>query len=259
MTDIDIAQLWRVFGSGLAELNRCAPGSEIWLSAHASLAMSGEPYADCNMAVIDAEGEPEATLTRFVGRLRERRLPALFNLSSAAAPGLRDVALGLGLEEAGVTPLMVLGADDPRCGTRVASRGQEAIAWRVTDPSDLEGVASVCGQAFDAAHDSMMRMLDPTVLGVPGLDIFLACAGGEPVSALATTVNGGYIGIWAMATSPPCQRRGYGHAALSFALDYHQGTAERFYLTASDAGRPLYEGLGFTTVEESPTWLLRAS
>ena len=105
----------------------------------------------------------------------------------------------------------------------------------------------------------MMRMLDRTVLGVPGLDIFLACAGAEPVSALATTVNGGYIGIWAMATSPPCQRRGYGHAALCFALDYHQGRAERFYLTASDAGRPLYEGLGFTTVEESPTWLLQAS
>jgi GNAT superfamily N-acetyltransferase len=259
VTDIDIAQLWRVFGSGLAVLNRCAPGSEIWLSAHSSLAMSGEPYADCNMAVIDAGGEPEATLTRFVGRLRERRLPALFNFSSAAAPGLRGVALHLGLEEAGLTPLMVLDAENPGRGTRVASRSQETMTWRVTDPSDLERVASVCGQAFDAAHDSMRRMLDPAVLGVPGLDIFLACAGGDPVSALATTAHGGYTGIWAMATSPPCQRRGYGYAALSFALDYHQETVVRFYLTASDAGRPLYEGLGFTTVEESPTWLLQAS
>ena len=125
------------FGSCRAEPLRSRQRDR--LTAHASLAISGEPYADCNMAVIDAGGEPEATLTRFVARLRERRLPALFNFSSAVAPGLRDCALGLGLEEAGVTPLMVLDADDPRCGTRVELRGQGAIAWVSRTPRIWRG------------------------------------------------------------------------------------------------------------------------
>ena len=256
MTDTDITTLWRVFGSGLAHLSRCAPGSETWLMAHASLAMSGEPYADANTAAIDVGGEPEAELTRFVGRLRERRLPALFNFSAAAAPGLQDTAQRLGLEPCGVIPLMVLDADDAVRETRVASFVTDATTRRVTDPSDLEGVAVVCGSAFEAALDSMRRMLNPSVLKLPGLDIFLTRAGDVPVSALATTVHGGYVGVWAMATSVPHQRRGYGRAALSFALDHHRGATDCFYLTASEAGRPLYESLGFTTVEESPAWVL---
>ncbi len=87
MTSCDIAKLWAVCGSGLAHLNRCAPRSEIWLTSYAVLAMSGEAYPDCNMAVIDVGGEPQATLTSFVGRLRERRLPVSLTSARPLLPG----------------------------------------------------------------------------------------------------------------------------------------------------------------------------
>jgi GNAT superfamily N-acetyltransferase len=251
----EVAQLWTVFGMGLASLNRCAPRSEIWLRPHAALAMSGEPYADSNMAVVDVDGEQEATLVSFVGRLRERGLPAAFNLSCAATPKLTNLALGLGLEEDGVVPLMIRDAGSASRRPQVAPTG-ETSTRRVTDPADLTAVASVCGPAFDQAIGSVARILDRNVLTLPGLDIFLARSGDVPVSALATTLHGGFLGIWAMATSPSHQRQGHARTALSFALEYHQGRAEYSYLTASDAGRPLYEELGFTTVEESSAWIL---
>jgi ribosomal protein S18 acetylase RimI-like enzyme len=254
MTSSDIAKLWAVCGSGLAHLNRCAPRSEIWLTSYAVLAMSGEAYPDCNMAVIDVGGEPEATLTSFVRRLRERRLPGFFNFSSASAPRLGKLARDLELEDAGAIPLMIR-RNTPLPSASTATEGETSIQ-RVLDQADLEAVAAVCSQAFDADVPAMKRMLDPRVLTLPGLDVFLARAGDIPVSALATTTHGGYVGIWAVATSPPYQRRGHGRAALTFALEYHRNSAEVFYLTASAAGRRLYQGLGFATADEGGAWVL---
>ncbi len=255
MGDSSIAGLWAVFGMGLAQLNRSAPDSEIWLRPHAVLAMSGEPFPDCNMAVIDVGGEVEGTLRSFVKRLRERRLPALFNISSAAAPSLHEIALSLGLKQAGLIPLMVRESGDAGT-THRSSAGGEASVHRAAGPSDLAAVASVCAAAFDQDVSSMMRMLDPAILKLPGLELFLACRGDVPVSAVATTEHGGFVGVWAMATSPEHQRRGHGRTALSFVLRHHQGRAKCFYLTASPQGQHLYEELGFVTVERSAAWIL---
>ena len=51
-----------------------------------------------------------------------------------------------------------------------------------------------------------------------------------------------------MATLPEHQRKGMGRALLTRVIDdYRRRGVERFYLGATEAGRPLYASLGFET------------
>ena len=87
------------------------------------------------------------------------------------------------------------------------------------------------------------------------MDVFLARRGAAPVAALQTTRFGATVGIWAMGTAPEHQRQGAGRALLGAAMAHHRARgAARFYLGATEAGRPLYERAGFRTVAEAAVW-----
>jgi GNAT superfamily N-acetyltransferase len=61
-----------------------------------------------------------------------------------------------------------------------------------------------------------------------------------------------------MATPPEHQRKGMGRALLSQVIaDYRRRGVERFHLGATEAGRPLYESLGFQLVADLPVWVLQ--
>jgi GNAT superfamily N-acetyltransferase len=74
--------------------------------------------------------------------------------------------------------------------------------------------------------------------------------GGTPVSGAAVMMVDGLRYVALVATDPAHQRRGYAEAAMRRALDV---AAERHgdvpsFLHATDAGRPIYERMGYTTV-----------
>ena len=60
-----------------------------------------------------------------------------------------------------------------------------------------------------------------------------------------------------MATPPEHQRKGMGLALLSQVIDdYRRRGVERFFLIATEAGRPLYASLGFETIADLSAWVL---
>ena len=74
--------------------------------------------------------------------------------------------------------------------------------------------------------------------------------GGKPASGAAVMMVDGLRYVALVATDPAHQRRGYAEAAMRRALDV---AAERHgdvpsFLHATDAGRPIYERMGYTTV-----------
>lgn len=88
----------------------------------------------------------------------------------------------------------------------------------------------------------------------PGLDFHLARReSGEPAGACASFFDGTVGGIYWVGTLPEHRSHGVGRAVMISALR-HLGPDVPATLTATAAGQPLYESLGFRTVAESTWW-----
>ena len=76
------------------------------------------------------------------------------------------------------------------------------------------------------------------------------------MSGVCTSTAGSMCGVWTMSTPPEKQRHGAGRAVLLAAMqeELNRGV-DTFYLIATAAGKPLYDKLGFETVEELSIWL----
>ena len=80
------------------------------------------------------------------------------------------------------------------------------------------------------------------------------------MSTVSVSGPGPLAGIWSMATPPELQRRGAGRAALLGAMRTARDSGARtFYLMATPEGKPLYDSVGFRTVEEFPLYLAESA
>ena len=131
-----------------------------------------------------------------------------------------------------------------------------AIGVRTTVAA-LGDVADLVSAAFELDRDWVGRTFcSSALLPARAVSFFLASKDGEPYSAVTTTASGADVGIWSMATSPNHLRQGAGRAVLLAAIEHHRGLgATTFYLIATPSGKPLYDSLGFKTVDEFPMWV----
>jgi GNAT superfamily N-acetyltransferase len=122
-------------------------------------------------------------------------------------------------------------------------------------------VADLVSAAFELDRAWVGRTFcSNTLLESPTLSFFLASKEGEPYSAVTTTAGRTTVGIWSMATSPNHLRQGAGRAVLLAAMEHHRTLgATMFYLIATPSGKPLYDSIGFTSVDEFPIWVAAGS
>jgi N-acetylglutamate synthase len=222
---------------------RLAPG--------ALLGITGGPTADFNMALIDTGANGEEVLGNFVDQLTKAGVPAVFMVSSASATRLESMARKRGLEVVGTAPLMVLTVGD------AITQTSGYTVQRVVDEKGMADVADLTAAAFGLDREWVGRTFcSAALLPARAISFFLASKDGEPYSAVTTTAGGADVGIWSMATSPQRLRQGAGRSVLVAAIEHHRGLgATTFYLIATPSGKPLYDSLGFKTVEEFPMWV----
>lgn len=246
------ASLWSAARADLAVFFGHIDGAEVRVRGNALLGITGGPTADFNMSLLDEGPDDVAILEEFVGRMTAMDLPGLFMMSSAAGRRLGPIAAARGLVDAGTAPLMA------RPATALGGPSADFAIERVTDSAGMAIVNDLAASAFGMDPTWCGRTFaSPSLLGAPGVEFFLARRGDEPMSTVATTGTGATIGIWSMATPLEKQRQGAGRAALLAAMDYHQKRgAETFYLCATEAGKPLYDSLGFKTVDDIPIWVV---
>lgn len=247
-------ELIRLCARALVAQMHAAPGFELHMTRNCVLGLTGEPLADFNMLILGPDPHAEVFLTRSVARAREQGLPLTAMMSPHVAQALAPVAMQLGLTTAGSAPLMVL-----RAGTPLRSSRPAKIA-RALGP-ELVGIAGdLVAAAFDVPRDAVARCIDVGLTETAGVETYIAWGDGGPVSAVSVTPTGDTAGISLMATLPEHQGKGVGRALLTQVIDdYRTRGVERFHLGATEAGRPLYESLGFETIAHLTAWVLGSS
>jgi hypothetical protein len=245
------ASLWTAARRDLATLFSYIDGAEMVLRGNAITGLTGGPAADFNMALFDEGPDDAAVFDAFVSRVNATRLSALAMLSGAATRRLGSVAKAKGLVEVGTAPLMA------RSGTLPDASASEYSVKRVTEPRDLVIFGDLAAAAFALDRAWVDRTFAAaSLLDASALAFHIAYRGDVPMSAVCSSGGGSIIGIWTMSTPPDKQRQGAGRAVLLAAMQDHvTRRAETFYLIATPSGKPLYDSVGFETVDELTIWL----
>lgn len=245
------AHLWQTYGEAAGLQLRAAPRREVRLSADGWLALSGEPKGWLNYAYLRESPDAADLVIEYDKVIRARGGQVTAFLPRPTPPRMAEAAQAAGWQLLGATPLMVFdrrGALDEPHGYTIE---------RVVAEAQIADLQRTIAGGFGLPLASVARIFTRYQLDGPGIDAFIAYRDGIAMSTVTVTRSGPLAGIFWVATPPEHRRQGASRAALLRAMAYaiEQGAAT-LYLAASDAGRPLYEQLGFRAVEEVDAWAI---
>lgn len=223
-------------------IHRSPDPEPVFLSPTSWVARSPLPGADVNMACVCGPSAVEQ-LTAVLELLEDRSAVVL--VGAADADAVAPAARAAGLTEAGRAPVMVLHLDASRLS-------RDPRVRRAADEADLEQVRALRRETF-ALEDDVLR---DRLTEVPTVGVWLLENEGLPVSVVVTDREGDLVGVRGMGTPHPFEHQGFGHHLLEHALAVNADEgARRAYLVATAAGEPLYEHLGFVTIERVAVWV----
>lgn len=228
-----------------------APGVELHMTRRCVLGLTDEPLGDFNRLTLGADPQAEAFLIRSAARAKERGRPLTAVMSPNIVERLAPVATRLGFTAVGAAPLMVLRPD-----VDVPSSRPTKVV-RALGPELVSAAGDLISAAFDTPRDVIARCIDVCMTETADVETYIAWDEAGPMCTVSVTLTGATGAISLMATPPQHQRKGFGRALLSQVInDYRRRGVKRFHLGATEAGRPLYESVGFELVADLPVWIL---
>lgn len=219
---------------------------------------SGLPVAFFNVGLVTGRSVSADDLGRLGRRACEfaadRQVPWLFvTTQEALAPGTDAAAA---LDACGLVPIMALTG---MIAERIAPVTRMPEGLELTVPADPASCASLLD--VNSAAYAMDLEAGKAVMGRPDFWAphfpVLGRAHGQPASTSAVLMVEGYRYVALVATDPGHQRRGYADAAMRQSLVNAarvHGEAPTF-LHATDAGKPVYERMGYRTVTSHGVYL----
>ena len=248
---MDTDTLWLELADHLARLFAPAgpavergPG---WLAV-----LSREQHTDVNICALLSDATPESSAA-LAGLLEESGLPGVVS----AATGLREDVVEP-LQRAGFAPEPL---SEPLMWleSRPSPAAGDFEVRRVRTGEELARAIEVAAAGHGFERRMLARILTRAVQADEDVATWIAWSGDEAAS-VAWLTRGPRIGVWQMNTPARFRRRGAARPTLAAALDevWEDGT-EGAFLWSSPAGRPLYEGVGFTAVAERRVWVLGGS
>ncbi|MDP2011553.1 MAG: GNAT family N-acetyltransferase [Phenylobacterium sp.] len=244
-------ELMQLCVRALATQMSAAPGVELHMTRSCALGLTDEALADFNRLTLGDDPDVEGFLIRSVARAKERGRPLSVVMSPRAAEAVAPTATRLGLTAVGTSPLMVLRPNVP------IKLGPPTKIVRALGP-ELAGIAGdLIAAAFGTRRDVIARLIDVGMTETSGVETYIAWGDEGPMCTVSVTPTGNTGGITLMATPPEHQRKGIGRALLSQVIDdYRRRGMERFHLGSTEAGRRLYDSLGFELVADLSVWIL---
>lgn len=179
-------------------------------------------------------------------------LPWNVQLRPPYADGIEDEFARRGLVRTEDIPFMVL-TDVSRLAT--ATEATPATFRRAVAFRDIDEVITLLEQGFGMPPELTRESFPVALLTSREITSWIATAS-ENVSTSMGYLHGGMCGVFNVAT--PEQHRGNGYGAAVTAHTVQQAFAagaKAAYLQASPLGHPVYERLGFITVERWRQWM----
>jgi GNAT superfamily N-acetyltransferase len=236
--DRSYAAAWRAFLTA-------APDPAV-VERSAVMVSSGIPVGLFNPAfVLGPQEDPVAVVAEVRAHYDALGTPFALYLRDGVAPGVSEAASAAGLVEHYRPPLMVL---DPIERGPGAAPGDPELEVVVLAEEHLEAYGRVLASAFGMPESMAGLLVNDKLLEAPGVTGLLGLADGEPVATSAVHRHERIAGIYNVAVRPDAGGNGFG-TALTWAAVRHgaQDGAELAVLQASEAGRPVYERMGFAT------------
>ncbi len=226
-----------------------------WIRREAScIAMvSGVEVPTLNGVVVGSEQFDARRVARLLDDVAASGLPYCLQVRPACVSDANELsaAHALALEEDAI-PLMVL--EDPL--HLEAAQSVDALVIRELEPADADIHAHVAAAGFDAPVELFRQLATPSMLSTAGVRCYIGEVDGEPVTTGFGFTVGSHVSIFSVATPPDRRRNGYGAAVTARAAsDGLASGADWAWLQASPAGFPVYERLGFRTMESWSCWL----
>lgn len=242
-------ELWQAAGRGFEALFRAAPARDVVRASAGMLAVGGVPIPDLNCGVVWAADGAASAIRELAGELVRRRLPGILLVADSAGPEARAAAAEARLLAAARMPLMTRVPGTLDGGSRYTTR-------RARSTADLRAANRSIAAAFEIPVEPVDTVFGPGLLDSSDVAVELVLEGDDPVGSLQTTSCESLVGVWSMATPPASRRRGIARSGLSQVLErrFSSGAALAF-LVATEAGRPLYDAVGFRTVAWCTAWV----
>jgi ribosomal protein S18 acetylase RimI-like enzyme len=217
--------------------------------------MSGLPLATLNGVFTDAARPDVTEIDRAAAGLAGLPLPWSIQFRGEPEPAAERVAARYGLTARTTLPLMLYGpATDPQAPP---ARESAAARVRAAGPEDRADYTAALAAGMEAPPEMMTPFGSAEAFALPGGVPYLARDDGQVVSVGFGVFAEGITGIFNIATRPAYRGRGYGRAVTSrIVADGIARGADLAYLQSSEDGYPLYQSMGFRTVE---TWTYLSS
>ena len=171
----------------------------------------------------------------------------------AGYPAVLDAELaGRGLIATGDIPLMVL---DDAAALRAAV-ASTPLDYRRVGVTELQRYNEVMAAGFDMPPAVIGEFMVPALVTDPRLHVLIGRRDGVDVTTGLSIRVGDGAGIFNVATPPAYRGRGYGAAVTAVLVQRALAAGSQWaWLQASPMGLPVYERLGFRTVETWRQWM----
>lgn len=216
----------------------------------AALLVSGGRIPTLNAVIVTAPDADVAAVGELLDELAATGLPHSVKVRPAAADAVKELLLSRGLSPRTEVPLMVRTAAAPPASS------PEGLVVRRLQAGEMAAHVAMAAAGFEVPEDVMAEVLTDDLLALPGFRAYVGAVAGEPVTTGAGMAEGDWLGLFNVATLPAYRRRGLGAGVTAHLVAAGLAAGARFaYLQSSPLGLPVYERLGFRTVERWSLWL----
>jgi GNAT superfamily N-acetyltransferase len=229
-----------------------SPGGRFEERGGAVLANTGLPVPPFNGVWSTTRDVAASEVVEAVEEFAGGDLPWNVQLRPGYPDELDEALAELGLVVTAEIPLMVL--PDPT--TLADSLAAAPARFRQVETfADVDSLLSLLERGFGMPPEMARRMFPIRLLFLAAT--WLAATGDDgDVSTGLGFVHDGWCGIFNVATPEEHRGRGFGGAVTAHAVDAARAAGARgAYLQSSPMGLPVYERLGFVTVELWRQWM----